>query len=84
MVVLQTNLKRSAPFGIIIDRTVGSRKNRTPPYYVTFDTGEAAWYDASHRIGGRLAPLAAESWASMYSLRSSTALARPAVVPTGT
>lgn len=22
-------------------------KNRTPPYYVTFDTGEAAWYDAS-------------------------------------
>jgi hypothetical protein len=22
-------------------------KDRTPPYYVTFDTGEAAWYDAS-------------------------------------
>jgi hypothetical protein len=22
-------------------------KDRTPPYYVTFDTGEGAWYDAS-------------------------------------
>jgi hypothetical protein len=22
-------------------------KDRTPPYYVTFETGEAAWYDAS-------------------------------------
>jgi hypothetical protein len=42
MVAPQTNLKRLAPFRITIGRTVGSSKDRTPPYYVTFENGDDA------------------------------------------